>query len=69
MLERRVSDFEVIECLRQGVIQRPPLIDRKTGDLKCRMESFGSSRNLSVVVALCDEDPDLLVVTVMSRVR
>ena len=69
MVLRQVSDIEVLECLRSGVIQRPPQVDRDTGDLKCRMESFGSSRNLAVVVALSDLDPDLLVVTVMTKSR
>ena len=61
MLLRRVSDIEVLDCLRSGVTQRPPQVDRETGDLKCRMENFGSNRNLAVVVALSDLDPDLLV--------
>lgn len=69
MLHRGVSDFEVLDCLRVGLIQRPPTLDSKTGDLKCRMESFGSSRNLSVIVALSNLDPDLIVVTVMTRSR
>jgi hypothetical protein len=69
MLLRMVSDFEVLDCLRGGVIQRPPKLDRQTGDLKCQMEHFGSSRNLAVIVALSDLDPDLLVVTVMTRSR
>ena len=69
MGERRVTDIEVIECLRHGAIQRPPQVDRVTGHLKCRMEHFGSSRNLAVVVALDDSDPDLIVVTVITRTR
>jgi len=69
MLLRRVSDIEVLDCLRTGVIQRPPQLDRETGDLKCRMESFGSNRNLAVMVALSDQDSDLLVVTVMTLAR
>ena len=67
MIERQVSDIEVIECLRHGVIQRPPQTDRKTGDLKCRMENFGASRNLAVVAALGDHRPGVVVVTVMAR--
>lgn len=69
MLSRQVSDFQVLECLRQGSMERPAVIDRRTGDLKCRMEHFGTIRNLSVVVALNDDDPDALVVTVMTRTR
>jgi len=66
---RLVSDLEVLECLRRGVIQRPPQLDKQTGALKCRMEFFGTSRNLAVVVALDDNDPDVIVVTVITRTR
>ena len=43
--------------------------DRKTGSLKCRMEHFGTNRNISVVVALDESDPDAIVVTVMVNAR
>lgn len=66
---RCVTDWEVYECLRKGVIQRPPQVDRKTGSLKCRMEYFGTVRNLAVVAALEDDDPDVIVVTVMTKTR
>ena len=65
MAQRSISDREVFECLRHGVIQRPPQWDDKRGALRCRMEHFGSRRNLAVVVALDDATPDLIVVTVM----
>ena len=69
MQERGVTDLEVIECLRRGVIQRPPQQDRKTGHLKCRVEHFGPSRNLAVLAAIDDSHPDVVVVTVMTRMR
>ena len=69
MLERQVTDLEILHCLQHGMIERPPEHDSANRELKCRMEHFGSSRNLAVVVALSDEDPDLLVVTVMTRTR
>jgi hypothetical protein len=69
MLERGVSDLEAIECLRRGVIERPPQTDRKTGDLKCRMDWFGASGHLGVVVALSDGLPEAIVVTVLTRKR
>jgi hypothetical protein len=68
-VERGVSDLQVIDCLRHGVIQRPPRVDRKTGHLKCRSEHFGPSRNPAVVSALDEADPNLVVVTVMTRTR
>ena len=69
MLERGVNDMSVLVCLREGMIQRPARIDSKTGELRARMEHFGAARNLSVVVALDDHDPGVLVVTVITRVR
>ena len=36
----------------------------KTGHLICRMERCVCGRNLAVCVALDDDDPDLIVVTV-----
>lgn len=69
MSERSVSDREVHDCLRLGVIERPPRRDGHRGTLLCTMEHFGAGRNLAVVVALDEEDPNLLVVTVMMRTR
>lgn len=66
---RLVNDYEVMQCLREGMIQRPPSVDKKTGDLKCRMDHYGTARNLSVVVALDDDRPDVIVVTVIARTR
>ena len=69
MQERRVNDLEVLACLRHGIVQRPAKVNDKTGEVRVRMDHFGSARNLSVVVELSDVDPDVLVVTVMTRVR
>ena len=67
MEQRSVIDWEVYACLKMGIIERPPRRDRLRGTLKCTMEHFGSGRNLAVAVALDDADPDLVVVTVMTR--
>jgi Domain of unknown function (DUF4258) len=66
MQERRVNDLEVLACLRHGIVQRPAKVNEKTGEVRVRMDHFGSARNLSVVVELSDADPDVLV---MTRVR
>ena len=68
MKERRVNDMQVLECLRQGLVQRPPQ-RFKTGEVRVRMDHYGSARNLSVTVSLDEQDPDLLVVTVMIQTR
>lgn len=65
MKERKVTFDEVLECLRQGSIRKPPEEDLKTGCLICRMERYTAGRNLAACVALDDDDPSLVVVTVM----
>lgn len=37
----------------------------KTGDLSCRMGYFICGRNLCVQVALSDDDPNMVIVTVI----
>lgn len=66
MGKRKVSTLEVFECLREGTIRRVPEPNFKKGSLECRMERYVTGRELAVIVALCDEDPDVLVVTVFS---
>lgn len=58
---------EVFECLRQGSIQLVPEEDMKTGHLVCRMERYVAGRNLAICAALDDEDPGLIVVTVIAK--
>ena len=65
MRERTVLQDEVYECLRLGVIGLTPEPDLKTGSLVCRMERYVCGRNIATCVALDDDDPDLIVVTVL----
>ena len=64
MRARKVLQSEIYECLREGVIALQPEEDMKTGQLICSMERYVCGRNLAVCVALDDDDPDLIVVTV-----
>jgi hypothetical protein len=64
MVKRKVSTLEVLECVRNGVIRRVPELNDDTGSLECRMERYVAGRELSVIVALCDDDPDIVLVTV-----
>jgi hypothetical protein len=66
MRQRKVSALEVLECLREGTIRRVPEPNIKKDNLECRMERYVAGRELAVIVALSDDDPDLLVVTVFS---
>lgn len=65
MRERTVLQDEVYECLRQGLIRLTPEPDLKTGNLVCRMERYVCGRSIGICVALADDDPDLIVVTVL----
>lgn len=64
MKKRKVGSQEVYECLQQGGIVREPEPNMEKGSLECLMERYVAGRHLGVIVALCDEEPDLIVVTV-----
>lgn len=63
MKQRKVTSQEVYECLQLGQIFREPEENKEKGSFECLMERYVSGRQLGVVVALCDEDPDAIVVT------
>ncbi|WP_377161112.1 DUF4258 domain-containing protein [Roseateles sp. UC29_93] len=65
MRQRGVLAREVFACLQTGRIDLPPEEDMKTGRLICRMQRYGTARNLAVCVGLDDDDPKLLVITVI----
>jgi len=67
MKARQVLDAEVFHVLRTGSIRIDPEEDLKTGHLVCRMECHAASRTLAVCTALDDDDPDLIVVTVIPK--
>jgi len=69
MAQRHVANTEVLECLRLGTIRRTPEANDAKGSLECRMERQVLKRALTCVVALCDENPNLLVVTVFEKNR
>jgi len=48
----------------QQLIHRTPEPNMAKGSLECRMEMYVAGRDCAVVVALADENPNLLVVTV-----
>jgi hypothetical protein len=64
MREWKVSSQEIYECLQLGNIRQQPEPNDAKGSLECRMERYVAGRNIAVVAAICDEDPDVIVVTV-----
>lgn len=66
MRQRKVSSQEVYECLQNGTMRQQPEPNHAKGSLECRMERYVAGRNVAVVAAVCDEDPDVIVVTVFT---
>jgi hypothetical protein len=64
MKQRKVGSPEVFECIRNGTLRRPPEASSDGCNLECRMERYVAGRNLAVLVALSDENPDIILVTV-----
>ncbi|MBV7460599.1 MULTISPECIES: DUF4258 domain-containing protein [unclassified Acidovorax] len=64
MRERKVNVIAVYEALRKGTIKHPPEPNLGKQSLECRMEHYTAGKNVCVVVALSDENPLLVCVTV-----
>lgn len=62
---RKVTISEVFDVLRYGSIRLQPEPNPAKGSLECRMQRYVAGRECAVVVALDDDHPDLIVVTVM----
>lgn len=65
MIARGIGINEVYEVLRHGALVRPWKINKKYDTFECRMELYVGGRELAVGVTLDDEDPTILVVTVI----
>jgi len=63
MKARGITNLEVMCVLREGTIRRVPEESADGESLECRMERYVAGRDLAVVVAISDEDPDVVVVT------
>ena len=55
----------VLDVLERGLLLRTPEPNVALGTLECQMSRYCAGRNIGVVVALSDEDPDIVVVTAM----
>ncbi len=65
MRKRVITMAVVLDVLRNGVINREPELDLKTGDMHCRVERFCAGVPVAVVVALkCIRANECNVVTV-----
>ena len=65
MKKRKITTDMVFDALRKGKIKLRPELDSNTGDLKCRMEHYVAGNNVKIVVAISDEDSNLVLITAM----
>ena len=65
MKERRITRDMALEVLQKGMLIREPEPNLAKGSIECRMEKFTTGRDIGIVVALIDDDPDILVITAM----
>lgn len=65
MRQRHVTQEIVLEVLRQGRLVGVPEPNADRGSLECRMERYCTGRQIGVIVAISDDDPDLIIVTVI----
>jgi hypothetical protein len=63
MKKRNITTGLVFETLRKGKILLQPELDYNTGDLKCRMEYYVAGKEIKVVVAISDDNPNLVLIT------
>ncbi len=65
MVERKISRQMVFECLRHGRIDRQPEPNVMKGSLECLMEHHVAGETIGVVAAIPEDNPGIIVVTVM----
>lgn len=64
MKKRKVTSLMLYECLQLGQILREPEENFEKGTLECRMERYCAGCNCTAIVALDDNNPHLICVTV-----
>jgi hypothetical protein len=67
MRQRNISRGLVLDVLRHGHLSRLPEPNARFGSLECRMEWYSAGRQIAVIAALCDDNPDVLVITVIAE--
>jgi hypothetical protein len=65
MRQRHISRDGVLDVLRYGRLSRAPEPNPRFGSLECRMERYDAGRQIAVIAALRDDNPGVLVITVI----
>lgn len=63
MKERHITKSMALDTLRKGLIKLTPEFDSHTLDIKCRMEYYVAGKDVKMVVAVSDDNPNLVLVT------
>jgi len=66
MREHKISKVMALDCLRNGHINRTPEPNAMCGTIECRMEHYTAGANIGLIVAVSEQDPNLIVVTTMN---
>ena len=65
MVQRGIPSSVVHQVLRNGRSNQVPVCNIEKDNLECLMEHFCAGSTIGIVVAICDENPNLVVVTAM----
>lgn len=65
MRQRKITNDVVLSTLRAGRIKRQPEPNVMKGSLECRMDHFVAGQDIGIIVAISDDDPNLVIVTAM----
>ena len=65
MKKRQITRGMALKVLQKGLLIREPESNLAKGSIECRMERFMTGRDIGIVVALSDDEPNLLVITAM----
>ena len=65
MRKRNITNACVLSNLQNGSIKRMPEPNSMKGSVECRMEHFCTGHHVAVIVAISDDNPDLVLVTAM----
>jgi len=66
MRQRHISRGLVLDVLRYGRVSRVPEPNPRFGSLECRIERYSAGRQIAVIAALCDDNPEVLVITMIA---
>lgn len=65
MKEREISRKMVYDALHLGRINREPEPNIMKGSLECRLDHYRAGESYSVIAAIYEDNPNLIIITVL----